>query len=166
MSTPGLNFHFDNGTEQSVPAAFDRARERLRDAIRSGMRAAMQELAEYVVSSKLSGGVLQRRTGSLINAVERSVRVKATEEFVAGSINAKPASMPNEGLWQEFGTKHPAITSGLRVFAGKDGGIVFTQGIKAFQISPRPFMNPSLHEREGNIFETIRAKVREVNLAA
>ena len=164
MSTPGLSFHFEDGSAERVPAAFEQARERLKDAIRAGMRQAMQELAEYVVSAKLSGGVLQRRSGNLVNAVMSSVRIKVTDEFVAGSINAKPPKMPNEGYWQEFGTNHPAITGRMRVFAAPDGSIVFTRRTRTFQIAPKPFMNPSLHERESNIMDTIRAKVREANL--
>lgn len=160
MSTPGLRFFFEGGSEEQVPAAFERARQVIIAALRSGMREAIKGLAQYIVTSKLSGQVLQRRSGSLAEAVEASVRVGATDDAVFGSINPKPKRMPNEGLWQEFGTHHAAITDKLRVFAAPGGQIVFTQKTKAFDIAPRPFENPSLHEQEQQIVNTIREKLR------
>lgn len=160
MSASGLRFYFEDGSAERVPAAFERARQVIITALRSGMREAMDELAQYIVASKLSGQVLQRRSGSLAEAVEASVRVKVTDDAIIGSINPKPKRMPNEGLWEEFGTHHAAIAHELHVFAAPGGQIVFTEDIKAFDIAPRPFMNPSLHEQEQQIANTIREKLR------
>jgi hypothetical protein len=126
----------------------------------------MTDLADYTVQSKLSGNPIARRTGDLVEAVLASVRVTSNDETVHGSIAAKPKKLPNEGIWQEFGTKHAAIANRLRVFAAPDGNIVFTRATKAFQIPARPFLNPSLHEEESQIIATIRARLTEAHLEA
>lgn len=153
----------DDNSSQLTPY-YEEVRQKLVKAIRSGMRQAMTDLAQYIVAEKLSGSVLHRRSGRLADAVLSSVRVSANEEAVRGTVKAQPKDMPNEGLWQEFGTEHPAITGRLRVFVTPGGVVQFTERIREFSIEPRPFMNPSLHEQAAEIMDTIRESVTKAEL--
>lgn len=158
-----INFKL-NSTPEQFNGYFEQARQKLITGISNGMRQGMTGLAQYIVSSKLQGGVLHERTGHLVKAVLNSVRVSVTEEAVRGSVAAMPPEMPNEGLWNEFGTNHPAVAGKLHVFVAPGGGLVFSKKVRAFSIAPRPFMNTSLHEQEQQIMSTIRAAVTEVQL--
>lgn len=158
-----INFFFEDDTSHFDPY-FEVSRQRLVQAIRTGMRQGMTNLAQYIVADKLSGSVLHRRTGRLADAVLSSVRVSANDDVVRGTVAAKPKAQPNEGLWQEFGTHHPALTGRLRVYVTPDGTMGFTENTREFSVEPRPFMNPSLHEQEDQIMSTIAESVRKAEL--
>lgn len=160
-----LTFTIDPNSGPNIAAHLEQVRVRILQAIRGGMRAAMEGLALYVVSSKLSGSPIERHKGDLAAAVLASVRVSSNEEQVHGSIAAKPRSLPNLGIWQEFGTQHPAVLDKLRVFASPSGGLIFTRHTREFKIAPRPFLNPSLQEQKLQIIATIRARLIEANLS-
>jgi len=159
-----LTFTIEPEAGPKLAAYMEQVRVRITASIRSGMDTAMHDLAQFIVSSKLSGSPIQRRTGDLAEAVLASVRVKATEEQVHGSVAAKPKGQPNLGLWQEFGTHHPAVEGKLRVFSVPGGGIVFTNHLAEFTIAPKPFLNVSLREQQTQIIATIRARLAEAQL--
>lgn len=159
-----IRFTVDPNDGPKIAAHLEQVRVRILTAIRGGMREAMQDLAQYIVGSKLSGSPIAQRKGNLAAAVLASARVTGNEEVIRGSVAAKPRVNSNEGIWQEFGTNHPALEGKLRVFIGRDGTPVFTHHLKAFTIAPKPFLNPSLHEQETKIVETIRARLREADL--
>jgi hypothetical protein len=160
-------FYVEPGAPQKIGAYLERVRANAMKALRDGMREAMTELAQYVVASKLAGNPIHSRLGALAAAILASVRVGGNENYVRGTIADKPPRMPNEGIWQEFGTQHAADLSGkLRVFVGPDGAPVFTRKIGAYQVAPKPFMNPSLEERRRQVIETIRARLTAAHLDA
>ena len=123
------------------------AKDRALRGIRTGMRQGMVGLAGYIVAQKLSGQVLNRGTGRLADAVIESPRVWQGPDYIKGSVNAKPKGMPNEGYWQEFGTK--AIEGELMRMALTADTYTFTRRRRA--VGPRPFMNPSLAEYKSQI---------------
>lgn len=159
-----ITFTIEPDAGSKIAAHLERVRVQIISALRGGMYQAMGELAEYVVGSKLSGSPVGRRAGDLAAAVLASVRVRANDEQVYGSVAAKPKKLPNEGLWQEFGTKHPPVLDKLRMFAAPGGGLVFTRRTREFATEPRPFLNPSLQEQKTQIMETIRGRLREAQL--
>lgn len=167
-----INFQVEPDAGPKIAAYMDRVRAQIISAIRGGMRQAMNDLAQYVIATKLSGSPIGQqaaankytRPGDLAASILAGVRVGGNDEEVYGTLSGRPKNMPNLGFWQEFGTKHLERSGKLNVFIGLDGAPVFTRHIAAFSIPPRPFLNPSLHEQETQITETIRARLREAEL--
>jgi hypothetical protein len=168
-----INFTLEPNAGPKLAAYMDRVRAQIVAALRAGMREAMNNLAEYIVSSKLSGnpiGVQAQagqftKPGDLAASVLQGVRVGGNEDEVYGTLSGRPKNQPNLGLWQEFGTNHLEQSGKLNVFIGKDGSPVFTRHIAPFSIAPRPFLNPSLREQEAQIVATIRTRLSEAKLA-
>jgi hypothetical protein len=148
-----IKYHLENEGRPAIEYIAT-AKERVIAGIRTGMRQGMTGLAGYIVAQKLSGQVLNQRTGRLARAVLQSVRVWMTETAVRGVVNASPKELPNEGYWQEFGTK--AIENEI-MRMNLPGGYVFTRRRAA--VEPRAFMNPSLHEYSGQVVNFINERI-------
>lgn len=168
-----LTFQIEPNAGPKIGAYMERVRSRIIAAARSGMREAMNDLAQWIVESKLSGGFgigiqsapsKYTNPGDLAASLLKGVRVSVRDELVRGTLTARPKNMPNLGFWQEFGTNHPAVSDKLNVFTGRDGKLVFTHHLAAFSIPPRPFLNPSLEEQKAQIMETIRASIAAADL--
>lgn len=168
-----IRFTIEPDAGPKLAGYMEHVRARIVSAIRGGMREAMQDLARYIVATKLSGDPIGRQAspsrltkpGDLAASILAGVRVGGNEQEVYGTLSGRPKNQPNLGYWQEFGTNHPAIAGKLRVFAGPDGEMVFTTSTAAFSIAPRPFLNPSLGEQKAQIMATIRARIAEANIS-
>jgi len=168
-----IQFTLEPDAGPKLAGYMEHVRARIVSAIRAGMREAMQDLARYVVASKLSGDPIGQQAapsrftkpGDLAASILAGVRVGGNDEEVYGTLSGRPKNQPNLGYWQEFGTKHPAVAGKMRVFAGADGQLVFTSSIAAFSIPPRPFLNPSLAEQKAQIMATIRARLAEADIS-
>jgi hypothetical protein len=151
------------GTVNAQPALdyLEEIKLRTIDAIEVGMEDAMASLA----SSEAAAAPLQ--TGRLRSWILRSPRVKRTQRFISGTVNANvgPAGPHNQmfyiGNYLEFGTSVPAVVGKLMVFVAVDGTPVFTRKHKAFQVGPHPFMNATLHARKDSLMEIIAQYIRE-----
>lgn len=170
-----IRFEVEPQAGTKIAAYMEHVRSRIVSAIRGGMYEAMNDLAQYIVASKLSGSPIgmqdtptkYTKPGDLAASILRGVRVGGRDggDEIYGTLSGRPKNQPNLGYWQEFGTVHPAIAKKLMVFAAPDGTMVYTQGHKAFSIAPRPFLNPSLVERETQIMDTIRARLAAADLS-
>lgn len=147
------------------PASVDRTvdyveqmKQRIFAGMRAGMREAMQALAGDVIAR------VHSRTGELVEAIERSPRVKETAEVIRGTIAAKVGRKPI-GIWLEEGTHVRAVKGNLYGFTAADGNTVFTRGHRAFDVKPHPILNPALDAMRQPIMEIIAARVREATAA-
>ena len=120
------------------------------------MNAQTQNLLSYVKDEKLSGQVLNQRTGNLKNSGFTEVDSDGDEitGFVSFGATAPYA------IYQERGASIPAVDGKLMVFQ-KDGNTVFTTKHRAFELPARPFLGPSLDENRAGIIAAFQEAVNE-----
>lgn len=142
-----------------VNAYLDRVKQRIFAGVRGGMQQSMDELA-YGVADKLFGNPIHSHTGELAGAILGSPKVTETPEVIRGTISSD-VGKKHIGLWLEEGTHVRAVQGKLFGFTAADGNTFFTRGHKAFDVKPRPFMNPTLHALSAQIFENIQRQAIE-----
>jgi hypothetical protein len=115
-------------------------------------------LSTYVQVNKLSGQVLKQRSGNLKRAMYTEVQTSA--EQVTGIVGVD--STAPYGRYQELGAhipeRIPVHAKALRWYAG--GKPVFAMRASAFTLPARPFLIPSLAEREPVINAGLQAALR------
>ncbi len=136
------------------------------EVLRSKLNAALFNLQSYIVTSKLSGQMLKRRTGklagsirvvpasfegtSIVGAVEGAGSVawygKLYESQDAGGTGGVPHS------WQIIASKARVLS-----FIGGDGNRVFVRRVMHPPIAMRPFMSSSLTEKAEEIKAELQA---------
>lgn len=126
-------------------------------ALVAKMDETMIRLQAHVVTQKLSGQVLHRRTGILAS----SVRVVPTE--VDGAVIRGAVEGAGGPAWygrvHEYGGEKafdilPSRAKILRFFA--DGQTVFARAVHREPLPARPFMEPSLNEMRDTIVAEIQ----------
>lgn len=142
-----------------IASYLERVRLRVLAAARAGMRESMEGLA-WTVADKLQGNPITSRSGELLGAVLASPKVRETETQIRGTVSANVGGKPR-GLWLEEGTHVPAVKGTVFAFTPPGEETQFSRGHKAFNVRPRPFMNPSLDQYKGQILATIQARVAE-----
>jgi hypothetical protein len=130
-------------------------------AMRARLEAETGRLTDYIKSQKLSGQVLQNRTGNLRNSVFYYLEDRGTE--IVGNVDV---SMPaaKYGAAQEFGAHIPErvpVTARALHWVSAGGGNVFAMRAKAFDLQARSFMNSSLRERQEAITASIQESINE-----
>ena len=124
---------------------------------------AMQEVLEgeqTVVQRKLSGEVLNARTGRLLGSVAINPP-EATGDLIEGSLQAGGPEAP-WGVFQEYGTKGPyAIEAKIaRVLAFEVGGeTVFAKRVTHPGLIERSFMRSTADELKASETEKYQAAV-------
>jgi len=139
-----------NGTAAKVIASM-----RARAEVETG------RLTDYIKSQKLSGQVLQNRTGNLRNAVFYYMEDRGT--VIVGNVDV---SMPaaKYGAAQEFGAHIPErvpVTAKALHWLSAGGGDVFAMRARAFDLPARSFMNSSLAENQEQITASIQESINE-----
>lgn len=141
-----------------------RQRQRLLNlpsALTAEMQTQMTQAADYVRANKLSGGVLQRRSGALSRSIYGSAsNVGGTT--VVGLLGSR--GVPYANIWENTGSKAhtivPSVAKALRFTAG--GRVVFSMRVDIPQQAPRPFLQPSLNENKDKILAALRGRVLQV----
>lgn len=149
---------------------------RAMDKLHAAMTKIGLQLQSYIKTEKLSGQMLNVRSGTLRRSINREVyNVSSTEVRLIVGTNVKYAA------YQEFGAHIPAVTGKLMVFtpgsvpkayktatgrlqaryAKRRDLMVFTMKHKAFDLRPRPFMQSSLAENFRTYEEEIRLSAGE-----
>lgn len=125
--------------------------------LKTEMEVQTGNLRTYVQVNKLSGQVLAQRSGNLKRAMYTEVQTSAERiTGIVGVDNTAPY-----GRYQEFGAsipeRIPVEAKALRWYAG--GQPVFAMRARAFTLPARPFLIPSLAEREPVINAGLQAAV-------
>lgn len=154
-------FSVDDASIQETADYLEQTRMRILSAIREGMAEAMGGLA-WTVADKLQGSPIVSRTGQLLGTVLGSPKVTETDSYIKGTVSSNDGKKP-KGLWLEGGISDPSTlgmdTGLLYEFTASDGKSVFTHGHAAFQIAPKPFLNPSLEEYKPTILDIITSRI-------
>lgn len=142
---------------------------KLRDALTRKMHVITQEVRNYIVTDKLSGQVLNKRSGNLQRSI--TAEVTSTDTSVTGRVFS--AGDVKYAAIHEFGgtIEHPG---GTAYFIGKDGKAVFVSNAIAFaygswartkahaiKMPKRSFMISSLTDKKDSIRDQLQAAVNE-----
>lgn len=146
---------FEPGSVDATKGYILKTQEKILAGLRGGMDLAMDGLAN------VAAGNAPHRTGDLSANIRKSGKVTETKKVIRGTVSAKEPGKLSLGNWLELGIKEPAVNGDLMVFTPPGGDMVFTSKHKAFQIAAHPFMGPSLHEYESQIFDILDASVKE-----
>lgn len=146
-----LTFKVDpSGAHQAVAEA----QARVLQAIYLGMREGMTEAAEVIALAAPS------KTGELKRDILKSVRVNRKGNLVAGTINAGYGGGLPVGIWREFGTNVPQVSSVKAwSFTAPDGTQVWTRKRAAFRVAPKPFALPAFEASKARIVATIQEHI-------
>lgn len=158
-----IGFQVDPHSVAEIEDYLEQTKRNIFANVRKGMKESMEGLAA-TVAEKLEGNPIVSRTGELLAHVLASPKVKETQRYIRGTVDAE-LGKKHLGLWLEEGTHVPATigTSKAKIyqFAPADGDSVFTHGHRAFQVQPHPFMNPSLEQFQPTILDIIANAVEE-----
>lgn len=133
-----------------MAVAFEQAHSALGDAVQRGLTTALVKVANYAVANKLTGQVLNQRTGRLISSVQSSVRVSGSGTRVTGRIGSV-----FYGRVHEFGATIE-VNSPVNL-----GGDIGWRYLKTVTLPPRPWLGPSLDENKDQIAADIKGAIRE-----
>lgn len=140
---------------------------RVRAELVRQMRTDAYDLKTYIVTTKLSGQVLNRRTGNLAGAV--NFRVEENEGGVSGIVAISRAAVPYAAIHEYGGTiKHPGGTA----YMVGDWGSIFIANARSIAASlprtrphsipmpARSYMRSALFDRRDRIVSNIEAAVQ------
>lgn len=126
---------------------------------------ASEELAKYIITQKLSGQVLNRRTGKLQESV--SAYEASRESFQYTMIVAQDEEIAPYGPIHEFGGHVPervAQSGSALHWLDPDGKDVFAMRARAFDMPIRSYMRSALEENDAHIQEMVREAVQRTIL--
>lgn len=140
-----------------VEAFLEDRGERVVAAIRAQMGLAELDLLAYIKDEKLSGQVLNQRTGNLKNSgfIETGESAGTVTGFVGFGRTVPYAAAQN------YGAYIPEVSGKLMVFE-VGAQTIFTMRRRAFDLPARNFMESSLEERTPAITEGFRKAIAEV----
>lgn len=151
-----------NGTDEEL---INKLRTTIFDRIMQGLKQEIDKqdirLQSYIVSQKLSGQVLQHRSGTLSDSI-RVIPAIIEGDQVKGGVEGAggPAFY---GRYFEEGGKgpyeiRPKTAQALHFFAS-DGSEVFAKKVMHPAIPHLPFMQPSLDELRDSMAEAVQASI-------
>ena len=118
--------------------------------LEKGMMIATTKLSSYIVQNKLSGQVLNIRTGNLAQSVQTPSPGPSNDFSVTYLVGGKWY-----GKVHEFGA---TINVNSPVYLGNDIGWRY---LKTVTIPARPWLNPSIQEKIPEMTEDVTKAVRE-----
>ena len=129
------------------------------------LNALLLQLQSHIIGQKLSGQVLQRRTGMLASSV-RVIPAKFSGTKIVGAIEAGRSAALYAGV-HEYGGSHAYQILSVKARALSfvlDGRRVFAKSVLHPPARQRAFMRPSLDENAASIQEELsEALNREIN---
>lgn len=140
---------------EAIAARLNGTRAKAIQALYDQTVKSMYELREYVVTQKLSGQVLNQRTGNLINATQPSVAQ------APGTISGKVSVDTTASIYgraHEYGAHIPdryPIRAHALHWLNAQGGDVFAMHARAFDLPERSFMRSSLTEMREQIIREL-----------
>lgn len=140
-------------TPEQITARLNGTRIRAIQSLYQQMFISMGNLREYIVGSKLSGQVLQHRTGNLINATQPYTEESAGK--IEGGVTVDNTAP--YGRAHEYGAhipdRYPIRARALHWVS--NGTDVFAMHARAFDLPERSFMRVSLREMRETIITAL-----------
>jgi hypothetical protein len=161
-----LRISFADNSDQRLVETLRTKGPRIIAVLMTKLNALMIQLQSYIVSNKLSGQVLARRTGILagsIRAIPATVEgAKIVAAVEGGGGPAFYGRIHEEGPEQGA---YPIVAVRARALSFVMGGKqVFVKSVMHPAVRMRPFMAPSLDENAATIEAELRAAVdQEIN---
>ncbi|HXP71761.1 MAG TPA: hypothetical protein VOA88_20970 [Candidatus Dormibacteraeota bacterium] len=157
-----FEFRFDSATKTRLLVKLQGMSPRFVEVVATKLRALMFQLQSKIVSEKLSGQVLHRRTGVLAGSV-RTLPVTVAGNQISSGV-ASSSGPAFYGKIHEVGGSRP-----YQIFATKARALQFMQGPRTVYaqniIHPpakmRAFMRPSLIESAQEIRNELQAAIDE-----
>ena len=133
--------------------------------VTNAMQTQMTQLADYVRADKLSGQVLNRRSGTLSRSIFGTAS-DAGGNVIVGKVGSR--GVPYADIWENTGIQAHTIEAlnakALRFEIG--GKVIFAKKVNIPQQMPRPFLRPSLRENQDKILQALRSAVVQVMRAS
>ncbi len=142
-----MDFRVDISALNTLAAQLRQNQSAIGDGLEAGMTRAMAKLAAYIQQNKISGQVLNIRSGRLAQAVGHPTIERESDVRVTGRIGG-----PFYGRVHEFGA---TITVNSPVLL-PDGW----RYLKTVTIPARPWLNPSVEEQQPMMAAEVVAAVR------
>jgi hypothetical protein len=151
-----ITFSF-NGTDQKVAAAIRAKGPDIVDALRARMDAVTIALQGKIVTTKLSGQVLQHRSGKLAGSI-RAIPATVSGSTIEGAVEGGggPAFY---GRFHEYGVDHSWEITATRAKALAfeiAGNLVFAKRVTHPGLQERSFMRSTLAESSNQITASFR----------
>lgn len=118
------------------------------------------QLQSYIVSEKLSGQVLQHRSGKLAGSI-RVALAETSGDSVRGGVQGAGGVAPY-GRYHEYGTasQYEIVPKQAKVLAFSIGGqTVFARRVQHPPIAERSFMRTGLQDMRQQIVEGLRQQI-------
>lgn len=161
-----LKFHFD----EAAVARLQAVKSRVGPALLQSMKDAVNIVRRRVMTEKLQGQVLARRTGTLLRSIQQGGGAEQLGEY--GARGWVGTNVWYGKMWELEGMKaHEVVATNakaLRFFwnpygiTSSAGAVSFLSFYKSVQIPaqpPRPFLGPALHESKAEIQRVIVARL-------
>lgn len=146
--------------EKELEARFQRLPTALLEALLKKMNVITADLRNYIITDKLSGQVLNKRTGRLQQSIQRDV--SSSDLAVTGKVFSAGDAKAYAGA-HEFGAHIPERTpvkaKALAFMVG--GKQVFAMRAKAFNLPERSFLRSSLRDKAQEISGDLREAIQE-----
>lgn len=144
--------------DSRVIARFSRMPSGVLQRLVPALRTAGVNLVAHIVRDELSGQILNRRSGTLSNAVTNT-------EPQVGSGNVSTAVGVFSGVPYarplEYGANIPPVSGPLMVFSAADGTTVFTRKRKGFKLPEFAYMRKGLADQRADIIAQVSRAVQE-----
>ncbi len=160
-----LNISFE-GSDVRVVEVLQSKGPQIIQVLTTKLNQLMLQLRSYIVSSKLSGQYLKRRTGILAGSVNVVPATFQGTQIVAG-VEAGSGPAFYGKFYEEISAGGTGGTAAFQVFATKaralafmmDGKRVFARSVMHPAMATRPFMTSALEEKAAEIEAGLRAAV-------
>jgi hypothetical protein len=141
-----------------VVLRFSRMPQNVLQALVPALDIAGYNLVTHIVRDELSGQILNRRSGTLSNAVTHTTPTISgnTVSTKVGVFSGVPYARP-----LEYGAYIPPVSGPLMVFSAKDGTTVFTRKRKGFQLKEYAYMRRGLADQRADIIAQISKAVQQ-----
>ena len=149
------------GTDTKLLTVLKQKGPAIRQVLMSRLNILMLQLQRYIVTEKLSGQILKRRTGILagsihtVPAAERGTQITGGVQYGGGPAFYGPILESGSAAHEIFAVKARA----LRFVTG--GKIVFAKSVSHPGIPAKPFMLPSLEENMADIRTQLQTAIDE-----
>lgn len=147
---------------QKLEARFDGASARLKDELRRAMTRITLRLQAYVKTEKLSGQVLNRRTGTLSRSI--TSKVEESGASIVGIVGTNSGTVPYAAIHEFGGRTKPHVImpknkQALKFIKG--GKTIFAKKVNhpGSKFPVRSYLRSSLQESRGAIRDDLQIAV-------
>jgi hypothetical protein len=137
-----------------IEANFESTLTQVDEQVLNTLVLASEELAQYIVAEKLSGQVLNRRSGKLQESISASEVLK--ESFQYTMRVSQDEDIAPYGPAHEYGAEIPErFGNPVMHWTTPEGIDVFARRARAYTLPARSFMRSALEENDAHIQELV-----------